>query len=131
MANELETPLGYLSSGQQQRVFIARTLAQKPEVLLLDEPTTGIDAHTQHSIIALIQHLHRELGLTILMVTHDINLISPHVNRLAILNQRLFAVGTPREVLTQETLSQVYGKEIIIMERPAGSFVIVGDHHHA
>ncbi len=126
----MTTPLGYLSGGQQQRVFIARTLAQKPEVLLLDEPTTGIDAHTQHSIMGLIKNLHKNLGLTILMVTHDINLISPHVDRMAILNHRLFAIGKPGSILTKETLSQVYGKEIIIMDRPSGSFVIVGDHHH-
>ena len=131
LVDQLDIPLGYLSGGQQQRVFIARTLAQKPEVLLLDEPTTGIDAHTQHSLMGLIKKLHKNLGLTILMVTHDINLISPHVDRMAILNHRLFAIGKPREILTQETLSKVYGKETIIMERPGGSLVIVGDHHHA
>lgn len=131
LIHQMETPLGYLSGGQQQRVFIARTLAQKPEVLLMDEPTTGIDTHTQHSLIGLIKNLHRELGLTILMVTHDINLISPHVDRMAILNRRLYAVGKPHEVLKKEILSKVYGKEIIVMERPAGSVVIVGDHHHA
>ena len=130
LSKELDTPLGYLSGGQQQRVFIARTLAQKPEVLLLDEPTTGIDAHTQHSIMELIRKLHQERGLTILMVTHDINLISPHVDRLAILNHRIFAIGTPQAVLTQANLSKIYGKEILIMKRPTGSFVIVGDHHH-
>jgi ABC-type Mn2+/Zn2+ transport system ATPase subunit len=121
--------VGELSGGQQQRVMIARALAQRPEILLLDEPTTGIDAPTQHAIMELITRLHRELRLTILFVTHDINLISRVVDRLLLLKTRLFAAGPPADVLRRETLAQVYGKEIVITDHGAAPYVIVGDHH--
>jgi ABC-type Mn2+/Zn2+ transport system ATPase subunit len=125
-----DRPLGQLSGGQQQRVLIARALAQQPQVLLLDEPTTGIDAPTQASLLALIRRLHRERGLTILLVTHDINVISPVVDRLALLNGRLVAIGRPADILTRETLAPVYGETTIIANQSGGSYVIVADHHH-
>ncbi len=122
------TPLGHLSGGQQQRVFIARALAQQPKVLLLDEPTTGVDATTQKSILDLIWRLRNNLHLTILLVTHDINMISPIADRLALLSTRLIAVGPPQTVLTKEILAQVYGKEVVVVDR---NYVIVEDYHHA
>ena len=81
--------------GQQQRVFIARALAQQPRILLLDEPTTGLDLTAQHSVVELIQQLHRDLKLTILMITHDINMIRSTVDRLVLLKTKLFAAGPP------------------------------------
>jgi len=122
-------PLGQLSGGQQQRVLIARALAQKPHVLLLDEPTTGIDTPTQHVILDLVRKLHREHHLTILLVTHDINMISPIVDRLVLLKNRLYAAGPSTDVLKKEILSQIYGKEVIVTDKATGSYVIVGDHH--
>ncbi len=120
-------PFGQLSGGQQQRILIARALAQQPQVLLLDEPTTGIDTTTQHTVLELIRRLHRELNLTILLVTHDINLISPLVDQLVLLNTRLFAHGHPQDVLHYDILSQVYGDEIVVTEN---GYVIGGDSHH-
>ena len=90
---------GQLSGGQQQRVFIARALAQQPKVLLLDEPTTGLDITTQHNVIELVQHLHEELKLTVLLITHDINMIRSRVDRLVLLKTRLYASGPPADVL--------------------------------
>lgn len=121
---------GTLSGGQQQRVLIARALAQRPQVLLLDEPTTGIDTPTQHSLIDLIRRLHREHGLTIVFVTHDVNMISPHVDSLALLSRRLYGKGPPDRILTPENLTAVYGQEVIITERNERRLVILGDHHH-
>jgi len=126
-----DRPLGQLSGGEHQRVMIARALAGEPEVLLLDEPTTGIDAPSQHRIMDLIRELHNDKHLTILLITHDVNMISPFVDRLALLKNRLVAMGPPDSVLNRETLSSVYGKEVIVMGKDAGSYVIVGDHHHA
>lgn len=122
-----DTALGHLSGGQQQRVFIARALAQQPQVLLLDEPTTGLDITTQHSVVELVRHLHRELGLTVLLITHDINMIRSRVDRLVLLKTRLFAAGPPQEVLKPEILSQVYGKDLVITDK---DLVIVEDYHH-
>lgn len=120
------TALGQLSGGQQQRVFIARALAQQPQVLLLDEPTTGLDITTQHSVVDLVQHLHEELGLTVLLITHDINMIRSRVDRLVLLKTRLFASGPPTDVLKPEILRQVYGKDLVITERDT---IIVEDYH--
>jgi ABC-type Mn2+/Zn2+ transport system ATPase subunit len=122
-----DTALGQLSGGQQQRVFIARALAQQPQVLLLDEPTTGIDITTQHSVLDLIRRLHADLGLTVLLITHDINMIRPLVDRLVLLKTTLFAAGPPEQVLRPDLLRQVYGKDLVITEK---DMVIVEDYHH-
>jgi ABC-type Mn2+/Zn2+ transport system ATPase subunit len=122
-----DTALGHLSGGQQQRVFIARALAQQPQVLLLDEPTTGLDITTQHNVVELVQHLHEELGLTVLLITHDINMIRSRVDRLVLLKTRLYAAGPPADVLKPDILSQVYGKDLVITERDT---IIVEDYHH-
>jgi ABC-type Mn2+/Zn2+ transport system ATPase subunit len=127
MERHKNTALGHLSGGQQQRVFIARALAQQPKVLLLDEPTTGLDITAQHNVIELVEHLHDELGLTVLLITHDINMIRSRVDRLVLLKTRLYAAGPPADVLKPEILSEVYGKELVITEK---DFVIVEDYHH-
>lgn len=127
MDSHRDTALGHLSGGQQQRVLIARALAQQPQVLLLDEPTTGLDITTQHSVVELVQHLHRELGLTVLLITHDINMIRSRVDRLVLLKTRLFAAGPPHDVLKPEILSQVYGKDLVITDK---DLIIVEDYHH-
>ncbi|HJU04244.1 MAG TPA: metal ABC transporter ATP-binding protein [Nitrospiraceae bacterium] len=127
MLDHEHTALGQLSGGQQQRVFIARALAQQPQVLLLDEPTTGIDIVTQHSVLDLIRRLHRDLGLTVLLITHDINMIRTHVDRLVLLKTKLFAAGPPDEVLKPDILSQVYGKDLVITDK---DWIIVEDYHH-
>jgi ABC-type Mn2+/Zn2+ transport system ATPase subunit len=127
MLDHKDTTLGHLSGGQQQRVFIARALAQQPKVLLLDEPTTGIDITTQHSVLDLIRRLHADLGLTVLLITHDINMIRPLVNRLVLLKTSLYAVGPPEQVVRPEILRQVYGKDLVITEK---DLLIVEDYHH-
>lgn len=126
-----DAPLGHLSGGQQQRVLIARALVQQPQVLLMDEPTTGIDTPTQYSMIKLISNLHKNLKLTVLLVTHDINMISPYVDRMALINTQLHAIGTPAEVLNEKVLSDIYGKQVVVATRGGGTYVIVGDYHHA
>ena len=127
MEGHRDSALGHLSGGQQQRVFIARALAQQPDVLLLDEPTTGLDITTQHNVVELVQHLHEELGLTVLLITHDINMIRSRVDRLVLLKTRLYAAGPPADVLKPDILGQVYGKDLVITEK---DLVIVEDYHH-
>lgn len=127
MESYKDTALGHLSGGQQQRVFIARALAQQPQVLLLDEPTTGLDITTQHNVIELVEHLHEELGLTVLLVTHDINMIRARVDRLILLKTRLYAAGLPADVLKPDILREVYGKDLVITDK---DLVIVEDYHH-
>jgi len=130
MDAQRDVPFGRLSGGQQQRVLVARALAQQPEILLLDEPTTGIDTTAQHHLIALIRKLHKERGLTIVFVTHDINAISPHVDTLLLVKTRLYGKGTPEEILTPERLLPVYGEEMTITRRDGRPFVMTQDYHH-
>ncbi|MEW6542790.1 MAG: metal ABC transporter ATP-binding protein [Nitrospirota bacterium] len=127
MQDHRNSALGHLSGGQQQRVLIARALAQQPQVLLLDEPTTGLDITTQHGVLDLVRRLHRDLTLTVLLITHDINMIRDHVDRLVLLKTRLYAAGLPEEVLRPEVLRQVYGKDLVITEK---DLIIVEDYHH-
>jgi len=127
METHKDTALGHLSGGQQQRVFIARALAQQPKVLLLDEPTTGLDITAQHNVIELVEHLHDELGLTVLLITHDINMVRSRVDRLVLLKTRLYAAGPPADVLKPEILGEVYGKDLVITEK---DLIIVEDYHH-
>jgi len=125
-----ESPFGALSSGQQQRILMARALSQQPEILLLDEPTTGVDTAAQHQLLELVCRLHRDYSLTILFVTHDINMISDVADTLILLNGTLVGKSSPEELLTKERLTQVYGEEVVVAQRDKGPCIIVNDSHH-
>ncbi len=97
MEDSAKTRIGRLSGGQQQRVFIARALVTRPEILFLDEPTTGVDAETQDRFYGLLAGLNREEGMTIVVVTHDIGIVNKHINQVACLNQSLVYHGGHEE----------------------------------
>jgi len=100
-----------LSGGQQQRVFIARALASQPEVLVLDEPTAGVDGATQERFYDMLEHVNREKGVTMILVTHDIGVITKHVNKVACLNQRLIFHGSHDEFCNSEQAITLFGPE--------------------
>ena len=105
-----------LSGGERQRAWIAMTLAQEPKILLLDEPTTFLDVCCQFEVIELVRRLNRELGITVLMVLHDLNLAARCSDRLAaIRDKRVFRVGTPREILSPAFLREVFHIEAQVM----------------
>jgi zinc transport system ATP-binding protein len=89
--------IGNLSAGQQQRVFIARALANHPKILMLDEPTTGVDAKTQEHFYDMLHRLNREEGITIVLITHEVGIINKHVEQVACLNQTLVYHGSHDE----------------------------------
>lgn len=101
-----------LSGGQQQRVFIARALAEEPEVIFLDEPTVGVDLKTQEQFYALLKKLNKDLNLTLILVTHDIDVVTSEATELACINLKLVYHGTPKEFIKEEYLSKLYGKEV-------------------
>ena len=103
-----------LSGGQQQRVFIARALFHRPELLVLDEPTSGVDVRTRHEVLHLLADLHDE-GLSIVLTTHDLNGLAAHLPRVVCINRRIVADGSPREVLTPAVLEQTYGAAMEVL----------------
>jgi iron complex transport system ATP-binding protein len=114
-----ERPIDELSGGERKRVFIARALAQEPEVILLDEPTANLDIHHQVDFLDLILTLNRERGLTIIMASHDMNIASEFCDRLILLQEgRVYKIGTPNEVITKENIEQVYGCEVWVDQNP-------------
>lgn len=103
-----------LSGGQQQRILVAKALAQEPKLLLLDEPTIGVDIITQEKFYNLLQNLN-EKGLTIILVSHDIGVISKRVNKLACLNRRIFLHGCPKDLQINRALREIYGEEFLLL----------------
>lgn len=101
--------IGRLSGGQQQRVFIARALAGSPKILLMDEPTVGVDAKSQEAIYCLLARLNQKLGITIVMVTHDIAAVTWHANKLALLNNGGIRMLDPDNSADREYISTEYG----------------------
>lgn len=121
LADFAERNIGKLSGGQQQRAFIARALAAKPSLLILDEPTVGVDTESVEKFYRLLEELHREHQITLLMVTHDIGMMTHHVNKVACLNKHIHFHGNPSEF--QE-------KQNKILEKAYGSHMDLVEHHH-
>lgn len=117
-----------LSGGQQQRVFIARALLGSPDLLLMDEPTSGVDVRTRHEILHLLDDLHRD-GLAIVLTTHDLNGIAAHLPHLVCLNTEVLGEGPPRDVLTVDVLERTYGARMEILEH-AGMPIILDQYLH-
>jgi ABC-type Mn2+/Zn2+ transport system ATPase subunit len=113
-----------LSGGQQQRAFIARALMRKPDLLLLDEPTAGVDVKTRHDILHLLHLLNHE-GIAIVLTTHDLNAVAAHLPSLVCINRKLIAMGTPQEVLTPSVLSQLYGADMVVIQQEG--MLLIGD----
>lgn len=108
-----DRPIGDLSGGQQQRVVIARALAARPKVLLFDEPTVGIDEAGRERFAALLRELHQELGLTLMIISHDLQAVAAGCNRVAVLNQTLHYHDTP-EGLTASALREVFEHDVLV-----------------
>jgi len=103
--------VGVLSGGQRQRVMIARALASVPEILILDEPNTGVDIVSQNRFYALLAKLNKEDNITIVFITHDIGVIADDINRLFTINQKATICNNPKETLSCEEVTELYGRE--------------------
>lgn len=111
--------VGELSGGEQQRVLLARALAQDTPVMLLDEPTTHLDLQHREGLVHLVRELAKSKTLAVLMVLHDLNMASLYADRVSLLvDGEIRATGTPPEVLTEETLSRVYHVPVHIIPHP-------------
>jgi zinc/manganese transport system ATP-binding protein/zinc transport system ATP-binding protein len=122
-----------LSGGQQQRVFLARALLGRPRLLILDEPTVGVDLKTQHDILHLLDDLRRQ-GITILLTTHDLNAVAAHLPWLICFNRGVIAQGSPDRVFTPEILRATYASEMLVLRQHgyllvANSPLVYQGHH--
>ena len=109
-----------LSGGEMQRVFLAQGLAQSPELILMDEPTSHLDITHKIRILDVITRLSRESGLTSLIVLHDLNLASAYCDSLVMMKHgRIHAMGSANDVLTEERIMEVYETPVRIGEDPA------------
>jgi ABC-type Mn2+/Zn2+ transport system ATPase subunit len=109
IADLADQPLSALSGGQKQRVLIARALVGEPNVLVLDEPTNGMDLVSTTQILGLVRALHDRDGLTVLMVSHALNEVANYVDRIALVLEGAFRIGPVDEIMTETTLSAMYG----------------------
>jgi ABC-type Mn2+/Zn2+ transport system ATPase subunit len=109
IAHLADRPLTSLSGGQRQRTLIARALVGEPNVLILDEPTNGMDLVATTQILGLVRDLHERTGLTVVMVSHALNEVANYVERIALVHEGGYVVGAVEEVMTQESLSAMYG----------------------
>ncbi len=109
-----DRPLGQLSGGQFQRMLFARALVSRPRLLLLDEPTSGIDLHTRAEMLTLVADLNRD-GLTVVLTTHDLNWVAAHLPRVVCLNGTVRADGAPEAVLRPDVLRDTFGAEVTVL----------------
>lgn len=114
-----------LSGGQQQRMFLARALLRDPQLLLMDEPTSGVDVSTRHDVLHLLADLHED-GVAIVLTTHDLNGMAAHLPHLVCVHHRIVADGTPQEVITPGVLEQTFGARMEVLEH-LGMRVVVDE----
>ena len=118
-----------MSGGQQQRVFLARALISNPEVLLLDEPTSGVDIKTRDEVMHLLHDLNHQ-GITVVLTTHEINAVAVHLPWLVCINQSVVAEGSPSEIITPENLKRTYGAEMPVLDFEGVPLVAESPHFH-
>ncbi|KAF5078053.1 Fe(3+) dicitrate transport ATP-binding protein FecE [anaerobic digester metagenome] len=118
-----------LSGGQQQKVLIARAVAQDPKVLLLDEPTNSLDIHHQLETLAIIHDLSRTAGMTVIMAVHDLSIAARYADRLMLLKDgHIVGFGSPEELVTPERIREVYGVNARIIHDPEAGLLVAPLH---
>lgn len=117
-----------LSGGQQQRTFLGRALLSSPEILLLDEPTAGVDIKTRDDILHLLDELNHE-GVTIIMTTHEVNAVAAHLPWVVCINGTIIAEGPPSDVYTPDILKRTYGAEMTVVQHEGMTLVAETPHN--
>lgn len=129
LANLMNRHIRDLSGGQQQRVFLARALISQPDILVLDEPTSGVDMRTAENVLHLLADLNRQ-GMTILITTHDLNAAAAHLPWVICLNRTIIAQGPPEVVFTEAVLNETYQGDMLVIRHENMIFVHQRPHGH-
>ncbi|MCL2533894.1 MAG: ABC transporter ATP-binding protein [Nocardiaceae bacterium] len=133
VADLADRPVDQLSGGQRQRAWISMALAQGTDILLLDEPTTYLDLSHSVEVLDLVDRMHEEMGRTVIMVLHDLNLAVRYSDHLIVMSQgRIVASGTPQDVISSELLADVFGLEAAVIDDPVSDrplIVPIGTRH--
>ncbi len=128
-------PIGECSGGEQQRLLIAAALVSRPRMLFLDEPLDSLDLPNQAAVAALLNRICRADGMTVLLVAHDVNPLLAHADRVVYVAAGQILSGPPEQVITGETLSELYGSPVEVLHTSDGRLVVVGQpeapHHHS
>jgi iron complex transport system ATP-binding protein len=121
-------PFGELSSGQHQKVMLARGLAQESKILLLDEPTSNLDIKHQLEVTKMLKMLSEKNNMTVVMICHDINIASKYADKIILMHDgSIYAYGTPSEIITSENLFKVYGVKSDVIESEGRPHIILKD----
>ena len=129
MESETYRQIGALSGGQRRRVFLARALAADPELYLLDEPVTGVDATTQEDLMDVLEAEARA-GKTVVATTHDLLCAAQRFQQAALINRRLVAHGPANLVLDRRLLMETYGGRVLVLQSDPGTALVMDDAHH-
>lgn len=119
-------PLGVLSGGELQRVFLALALVSKPDLLLLDEPLSNLDIRREQELVRLIHSVVRSRGVTALLIAHNINPLLPYLDKVIYIANGRVATGKPHDVLTSESLTALYGTPIEVLRDSRGNLAVIG-----
>jgi zinc/manganese transport system ATP-binding protein len=124
-------PLGVLSGGELQRIFLAEALVSNPDILLLDEPLSNLDMKRERDLLHVVNDVVRSRGVTALLIAHNINPLLPHLDKVMYIANGKVATGKPSEVLSSESLTALYGVPVEVLHDPHGGVAIigVGEHH--
>lgn len=129
--NLAHSPLGALSGGELQRIFLAEALVSNPDILLLDEPLSNLDLRRETDLIHTVSNVVRSRGVTALLIAHNINPLLPHLDKVVYVANGRVATGKPSEVLTSESLTSLYGVQVEVLRDPHGNVAIIGvEEHH-
>jgi len=124
-------PLGVLSGGELQRIFLAEALVSNPDILLLDEPLSNLDLRRETDLLHLVNGVVRSRGVTALLIAHNINPLLPHLDKVMYIANGKIATGKPSEVLTSENLTALYEVQVEVLRDPHGNVAIIGiEEHH-
>jgi ABC-type Mn2+/Zn2+ transport system ATPase subunit len=123
-----DRPIGEISAGQQQRAFLAQAAAQAAQIVLLDEPLSGVDVPSREAIFETLDGLQAE-GITTLVATHDLNLAAERFDRVMLLNRELISFGDPAEAFSQSALEAAYGRHLHVLDHSQGVAILADTHH--